>query len=134
MRARNHPSLRIGYYHPDLGDDPEDDPFAFADMHLTRRIAAVVEEHYPGHPWLIEVSHRQGIVRLSIPALMGGQNCYVVHIGALKSDPGMRAIRRGCGEILERYRIPRSGFRPAEFLSAVQARPLFERLHGAVPE
>lgn len=124
----------LGYYHPDLGDDPESDPFAAADVELTKKVAAVLQAYHGNVPFMAEVSHRQGLVTISIPTLMGNGACYAVHIKSLHSDPGMKAIRNACGELLERFRLPRSGFSPSDFAIAINSRPLFERMNGAVPE
>lgn len=112
----------------------EHDPHAAADAALTRHIAQIVERHYPGHPWFIEVSHRQGIIKINLPALMK-QNYFVVHIRQTWTDPALTYIKRGCGEILERFRLPRAGYSHDEYLSALHARPLWRfRNDNAVPE
>lgn len=123
----------FGYEHPDLDDEPRPDPFARADLELTRKIAAVVDFHYLGQPFMIKVSHEQGIVQIQIPALMGANNWFVVYISTLKSDPGLRSIVRGCGHILEAYSIPRAHFDRDHYLKALNAMPIGRRQHGYVP-
>lgn len=133
----NRPNLQIGssysyknvkgqYVHPDLEDDPSDDPYAQADVLLTSRIAAVIEKHYAGHPWMIEVSHAQRCAFISIPLFMGATK-WVLHIDKLSTDPGLRAVVRACGEILERYKIPRQSFSPDHFMAALQGIPKHRR-------
>lgn len=116
-------NLRLAYEHPDLGDDPQEDPAAAADMALTARVADVIHRHYPDHFWKIEVSHQAGIVMISIPALMNS-HAYILHIAKL--DLRLQRVVNAAGEILERYRIPRSGLRLGgdEFLAAFKANPL----------
>jgi len=114
---------RATYVHPDQGDDPRQDPNAQADVTLTYRIAGVLERHYPGHPWLVEANTKQGIATISIPLFMG-QHKYILHVAAMATDPTLRSVARAGGEILERYRIPRQRFSPADFISARDAVPL----------
>lgn len=112
---------RATYVRP--GEGNEHDPHAQADVTLTYRIAGVLERHYPGHPWLVEADTRQGVAMISIPLFMG-QHKYVLHVAALATDPTLRSVARAGGEILERYRIPRQRFSPADFISARDALPL----------
>lgn len=121
---------RLAYQHPDLGDDPRPDPFVQADLALTRRIAEIVEKHYFGQPFQIVVSHRDGIVKINIPALMGSIHWFVVHISELSNDSGFRKIVQGCGDILERFHIPRAAYDREEYIAAVQAMPLLAKASG----
>jgi hypothetical protein len=120
----------FGYSHPDQGDDPGPDPFVEADFLLTRQIAEVIERHYFGQPFQVVVSHRDGIVKINIPALMGSIHWYVVHIAQLHSDPQMKSIVRGCGDILERFNIPRTAYDREEYIAAVQSVPILLRVSG----
>lgn len=116
------------YEAPGLGDTDETDPYRAADILLTRRVAAVVQRDFPGHAWLIEVSHKQGVVMISIPLFMG-RHKWVIHIASLKTDPMMKTVMRACGEILERYRIPRQAFSLDNFLTALNSVPVHARAH-----
>lgn len=107
--------------------DAEHDPYVQADVALTARIAAVLERHYPSHPWMVEVSHAKGCAFLSLPIVMKRNMKYVLHIDALKSDPTLKAVMRAAGEILERHNIPRAGFDLTAFMEARQAGPLGRR-------
>ncbi len=108
------------------GEGLEEDPFVAADLAMTKSVSEVIERHYGGHPWLVEVSHEQGVVMISIPLFMGPYK-YIIKIHDLKTDPGFRSVVLGCGELLERYRIPRQKFSEADFLSALSAIPLNRR-------
>lgn len=128
---------RDGYL-PVIGATEEsipEDPFRQRDLFLTNRIAETIDLHYPGHPWKVIVSHQQGVVRIQIPHFMGVQNWYVIKIKNLTSDPGLRRVVRACGEILERYQIPRSNFSRDHFVNALNAIPQNKRgrIHGYVP-
>ncbi len=122
------------YEKPNLGDYAEDDPYMTADLTLTAGIAAVIEQHYPGHPWLIQVTHKQRIVKINLPLLMGSVNWYVIPIEKFKTDPGMKCVVEGCGEILERYEIPRNAFSRDHYLAALHDIPPYLRgTHGHIP-
>lgn len=104
----------------------EDDPHLQADLALTKTIADKLQRHYPGHPWLVEVTHAQGIATITIPLFTGrsGTTKYVLHISKLKTDPGLRSVVRAGGEILERLAIPRNQFSAAHFMDALNSNPI----------
>jgi hypothetical protein len=109
------------------------DPLLSADLMMTKRIAEVVQAHYPGHPWLVEVNHEQGIAMISLPLFMG-VNKYVIPLWVFKTDPMFRCVVRACGEILERYRIPRQRFSLDHFEAALSEIPPWLRARkGLVP-
>jgi hypothetical protein len=126
---------RFGHQHPDLNDDPRPDPFLEADLALSRRVAEVIERHYFGHPFKVVVRHDQGIVQIQIPKLMPATRWFVVYIADLNADPGMKAIVRGCGDILERYNLPRCAYDREQFIAALQSVPIITRIsgHGRIP-
>lgn len=105
--------------------DEDGRPTAFADLCLERDIAAVLVRHYPGHPWLIQARHDQGIatIRLGYGFLATGRfrtPAIVLHINDLKTDPTLKAVERAGGEWLERYRLGRRGRRPNDWLHALE--------------
>lgn len=101
-----------------------DDPHAARDLALTKRIAQVLERHYPSHPWMVEVSHAQGVAFISLPIIMRRNQRFVLHTDRLASDPTLRSVVRAGGELLERHNVPRSGFRLDHFLHARAANPM----------
>lgn len=107
--------------------DVENDQHVAADLALTKRIADVLERHYPSHPWMVEVSHAKGCAFVSLPIIMKRNQKYVLHINALKSDPGLRSVMRAAGEILERHNVPRQTFSLTPFLDARAAGPYGRR-------
>jgi len=116
------------------GEAGDADPYKAADLLLTKNIADIVQRHYANHPWMIEVSHAQGVVMISIPLFMGPRK-YVVHLATLKNDPMMASVLRGCGEILERYNIPRQKFSEGHFLTALSGIPKHKRARaGVIPD
>jgi hypothetical protein len=121
---------RLGYAHPDQNDDPLPDPFMAADFGLTHKIAEVIERHYFGQPFSVKVSHEQGIVQIQIAQLMGAIDWWVVHINDLQCDPNMRCIVRACGEILERFNIPRCAYDREAFIAANASIPLLCKVTG----
>lgn len=124
----------LEYQHPDLGDEPEVDPYREADLTLTRRIGEFVYNLYPGHPFLIEVTHAGGVVMISLPPFTGMRYKWIVKIEDLKSDPSWARIMQTCGEILERYNLPRAGFDQAAFLTALEMPEIVARgEYGYVP-
>lgn len=113
----------------------KDDPYAAADAELAQKIYSVVNRYYPNHPWKIISNIEQGIVQINLPLFMG-INYYVIKVSHLKNDPSLKLVKNACGEILERYQIPRQGFDRDHFQTAVAAMPYGTRgsIHGFVPK
>jgi hypothetical protein len=101
-------------------DDPAEhgiDEHQEADEALMKHMHHVLVQHYPGHPWGVAVEHSQGVAVIFV---MGFQQWgYRLKLALLKSDPGMREVIRGAGEMLERYRMPRSGFDLGQWRAAM---------------
>jgi hypothetical protein len=76
-----------------------------------------LNQHYPGHLWGCIAEQRQGIVKFNIPILMGVNNWWIVNLHTTDIVDGMR---RGAGEILERYGLARGRFQLVPFLEARQ--------------
>lgn len=122
---RGHHQLETRYEAPGTGESRRQDRFASMDEALVKHIAPIVEELYPGHPWFISVEHQQGIIKINLPALMK-QNYFVIKIPEIQVNPFelRRLVKKGCGEILERYNLPRLGYSHSDYLSALASRPL----------
>lgn len=119
--------VRWGYEHPDIGDDPVRDVHAEADVRLAMKFAEwlMAEFFHPG--WYVEASFKEGIVKFNIPALMGETQWMTIRIRDLEdAGPDARKlIRKYAGELLERFRIPRTmKFNEADFASALARNPL----------
>lgn len=104
--------------HDPLGSDGEPDPHLARDLALTKRIADKLEAHYPGHPWMVQVSHLQGVAYIKIPILMKRNEAWVLHIDKILMDPGLRCVMRAGGAILEKHNVPRAQFMIDHFLNA----------------
>lgn len=131
MRKTGHIYAPQTIEYDDAGeDDPEDARFE-ADKTAVRLIGERLNEEYPGHPWYVEVSYRQGIAKISIPILMG-DNFYILHLVNMTAD--MRQVARAGGEILERYQLRRGAFNREDFRAACAKRSFIERRNGFVPD
>jgi len=115
-KQRGFTAKHVGHDH--TGDVDEVDPYLAADLALTKRIAETLEAHYPAHPWMVTVTHAQGVAVIKLPLIMKKNHGYTLHIDRLANDPGLRAVVRAGGEILERYDMPRHGFALDRFLQA----------------
>lgn len=91
-----------------------------AEVALCKRIFRVLDAHYPGHPWSIEVDFGQGMAKVSIPPLLGFNWGYLIRLDELDRA----AIIKAGGEILERFRIPRSTVNINAYMDAKGRIPL----------
>jgi len=102
----------------------EEDRRAQHDVDMARAIGDKLTEHYPGHPWFVEVDSIGGLVHISIPVLMHNWR-FNLKLRELASDPGLKLVVKAGGEILERWQVPRSRIDVAAFSAAMR-----HRLHG----
>lgn len=121
---------------PDFATRDQVSPFKNADDALTHAAGVMIYSLFPGHPWKVYADHRQGVIVIAIPALMGATNKGIIPIAMLANEGMLRkCVLKVAGEILERYNLPRSGFSADEFTRALNAIPIHKRgYHGHVPE
>lgn len=120
---------------PDRAARDRISPFRNADDALTHAAGVMIYSLFPGHPWEIYADHEQGVVVVSIPALMGATNKGVIPIALLANEGMLRkCVSKVAGEILERYNLPRARYEADEFVRALMDIPLHLRgYHGHVP-
>lgn len=95
----------------------EADPFYEQDKLLTRLVYVYLKTRFPmGYDWRVQSDLAQGVLKFSIPVLMGVCDWYAVNLRRAGSLD--RAVLLGAGELLERYNLSRSIFDQAAFLTA----------------
>lgn len=73
---------------------------------LAMECSQVLEQHYPGHPWAVNINTEGGIAivkNYAVSSLYG----YVIHLKNLIHDPKRKAVIKAGGEILERAALAR---------------------------
>lgn len=128
-------SARFTYEHPDLDDDPQEDPFVMRDTSLAGRIAEEIERVYPWPTCLIfdvRIETQQGLIQIRLKGLMA-RHSYNCHVAAVETDPKCAQVLTGCGELLERYGLPRVRLDGDDIRAARAARPLWMRPADEVP-
>ena len=76
------------------------------DVLLAKNAAAILDKHYPGHLWGINVDGAGGVMQVFNLALSGRWG-FILKLD--KIDPELKAVMRAGGELLERYRLKRGG-------------------------
>lgn len=95
------------------GDDGnEADPFERQNHAVAKRIWEKLQFHYPGHQWVVAVSHEQGGAFIYFPMFTYWP--YFIKLAELTE----KAIVKAGGEVLERFRMPRSNFSVADLVAA----------------
>lgn len=105
------------------------------DTSLAGRIAEEIERAYPWPTCLIfnvTVETQQGIIQIRLNGLMS-RHSYNCHVAAVETDPKCRQVITGCGELLERYGLPRVRLDADDVRAARAARPLWMRPADEVP-
>jgi hypothetical protein len=92
------------------------DPYKDDDFALAEQVRRYLTTRFPvGYLWCVDSDLAHGIVKFSIPILMGVSNWWVIN---LRTTDLAKGVLQGAGEILERYLLPRDKFSLAAFLDA----------------
>lgn len=86
---------------------------------MSKAVYEVLLGQYPGHVWEVTCDWRQGGVQIRLGVLMTGSHCYWVRFNDVTGPTELRkrVIEAG-GNLLERFRMPRSTFDLSRFLEA----------------
>lgn len=85
------------------------------DILLCHQVNAVLNKHYPGHPWLIGANHEAGTINVQLTYLdkhgkvgkMGNWG-FLLHIAKVKTIPDLeKKVMLAGGELLERWQLAR---------------------------
>lgn len=126
-------SASIVYEHPDLGDDPEEDPTAGYHLEAVKLIAVALAEEYPTHGRLVALEGSGGLVMIELPPLIVRPACGVVNIAKTPKYQWATVAKRVFGEMLERLRLSRTHFDQGDFVGAIMLRTYRDTRNGIVP-
>lgn len=110
-----------------------DDPFKDWDDAAKREIMRVIAAKIPAYPgWWVLTDGRNKMAYISLRTLMGTDKAYAINLTT--HDLCDRNIIEACGQICERYKLPRDRLDMPAFLRAreMQSRLLYR--HVKVPE
>lgn len=124
--------MSLRYEDPGLGDMKVDDPQARMKMAVAKWVGELLNRHYPGHAWHVEVkaSKTGGLIMIRLNGIMPADRWYCIQLNDAFSDPSGHLVKRGAGELLERYRIPRGNFDLDHWRGALNAMPLSAKITG----
>lgn len=113
-----HDQIMVEKYEAPANDNGgiDTDHFKIRDFELAKNMGTWLMREYPGYPWCCVADLRQGIIKFSLPILMGMDQWYVINLRTC-GDICVE-IAKGAGEVLERYRLPRGRFSLDHFLDA----------------
>jgi hypothetical protein len=77
-----------------------------AELAESKRIAEILQRHYPGHLWAVNVDARGGMATIQNLGLSGRWGFYI-RLAEIVNDPFMSKVVHAGGELLERYRVSR---------------------------
>lgn len=119
----------------------EDPGAAQARLRLSEIVGQLAYGYYPNHPWKIEIkppneAGQDGVIQIQLAPYMGPHRWYTIPTDYVTTHNDLRIrVMRACGEILERYGVPRQGFNGDQFRAAMMAQPIQARtFHGYLPE
>lgn len=81
-----------------------------ADIGIAKQIADVLDRHYPGHMWAVNVDSFGGIATVKNLRLSGNWGFVLKLVDTFSGSELDRRIMLAGGELLERYRLHRGAF------------------------
>lgn len=117
-RDSDHDSVLLDKYIAPANDEGgvAFDRYKDKDTQLKWQVRNYLVTRFPvGYEWCVESDLAQGVVKISIPVLMGVCKWMAINLHTTDLDAG---VLRVAGEILERYLLPRDKFNLAMFLDA----------------
>lgn len=95
-----------------------------ADMATCKLVYETLCEQYPGHQWMVGADAFAGTVEIKLlylnPLKPWDRYGCRIHLASLKTAHGLRKVIRYGGELLERYGLPRRGFREGDNMKAIE--------------
>lgn len=76
------------------------------DILLAKRAAELLNKHYPGHLWAVNVNSEGGVMIIKNYRLSFSYGM-VLHLRNIYADPSLRRVIRAGGELLERAHMVR---------------------------
>lgn len=93
------------------GDETEEEKrIARLQNKYAAELATVINREYPGCLFIVEPNFKGGIVRIRHP-LLPAKWGYTLFLRQLYSDPSLKCVVDACGELLERFNLPRGRYR-----------------------
>jgi hypothetical protein len=89
------------------------------DMELASRMAAVLDNHYPGHAWAVHVDSEQGVANIfnwAVSFRYGYRLKLKDLLAPGKETANLRPVIMAGGEILERANMVRGAWKEGEYL------------------
>lgn len=83
------------------------------DFLLAKRMAEVLHKHYPGHLWAVTCEGQTGIATVRNLRLSGMWG-FTLKLKNIQDDPTLKRVVMAGGELLERYKVARGKFNPAD--------------------
>ena len=107
-------SQRVAQDEPLLHVDDTDlmrGDFTAEDEGYFRQISAILNEHYPGHQWVVSPRSKQGVVHIRNYGL-SDRFGYTLHVKNIKQHDDLKRLTiMMAGELLERFDVPRERFK-----------------------
>jgi hypothetical protein len=94
------------------------DIYREVNMKNAKEMMRILLGRFPGYPWSVNADCEQGVMTLSLPALMG-KFSFIIHADKVATANDLdREVQRGAGEVLERYRLNRGRMDAAAYSDA----------------
>jgi hypothetical protein len=95
----------------ELTDEPN---VKIAEYSLAKRMAELLQKHYPGHLWGVTCQSEQGIATIFNLRFSGNWG-FLLKMKDIQDDPTLKQVVMAGGELLERYRVARGKFNEDDY-------------------
>lgn len=92
--------------HKTVFSSEECSPVETADMILSKNAADLLEKHYSGHMWAVQVNSEGGVMYIKNFAISHSYGM-VLHLKNVYQDPNLKSVIKAGGEYLERAHLNR---------------------------
>lgn len=99
----------ILYQNADGGSMQQD----LADIALAKQMSEVLQRHYPGHSWGVNVNGAGGVATI-MNMKLSGQWGFLLHLNSFSASEYDKRVVMAAGELLEHYNLSRGRFKAAE--------------------
>jgi hypothetical protein len=105
------------------GTDHNAEMLAAYEFGVAKTIFTKLWEHYAGYDWKVAVDAIGGYAAIKLPRLHHSTLGYNILLSDLASDPDLRHVVRGGGELLERFKLTRGRVSKPEYTDKIKNRP-----------
>jgi hypothetical protein len=94
---------------------------------VMKEVMMALHRFYPGYDWKVACNAhpKVGIVSIKLPRIHHSTLGWNFPIEKLANDPGLLIVKKGAGELLERFKLQRKKANKAEYTDLIRSKRVF---------